>query len=223
MRRIGDFQPCDVHSNVLLGQRPGQQHIFEHTIVRTALNAQQQRNRTAAGAQLDWFVLYRNCAPGATKAARPLWPRPRWIPLHLRPYAASWLVMSYAGRQGAAAAAATAGVDAWAMKPLRARGLTVIAQLVGERAVRLSPAPTTAGTRDDDGADCAQRCAPLVWRLRAGDALVVDADRWRIEVQVQQQQQHKGETTGDPNGNDAVDEVDALLSVSFAAEFEWQY
>lgn len=182
-----DSAPCDLLSNVRFGVAPRLRHIVEHTLA-----SDEHRTTGGNGSPTSWYVSYRNCATGATKASRTLWPRAAWIPLHLRPYAASWLVMSTARASGTASVV---------LRPLRVRGLAVLAQLVGERAVRLSPSAE----------DCEHTCAVLWHRLLPGETMVVDADRWRVDVVVSEEARATGRAD------------DGSLSVSFAAEFEWQY
>lgn len=189
-----DSAPCDLLSNVRFGVAPRLRHIVEHTL---ASAEHRTTGDGGGGSPTSWYVSYRNCATGATKASRTLWPRAAWIPLHLRPYAASWLVMSTARASGPASVV---------LRPLRVRGLAVLAQLVGERAVRLSP----------NADDCEPTCAVLWHRLRPGETMVVDADRWRVDVVVSEEALATG-------GGAQLEANDGGLSVSFAAEFEWQY
>lgn len=194
--------PCDVQSNVRFGNQPTIGQIVEYTLDRNG-------NESSYAA---WHVAYRNCAADATKSSRLLWPRPAWIPLHLRPYHTSWLILSTIGSYDA-----RESID---LKKLNIGGLAAVTQLLGERLVQLSP---------KYGAECEieRRCAVVGLRLRLGETLVFAADRWRLSYGVD------GSVVGEEDDkvgeefrhgwDDFPDSSGDGLSVSFVAEFDWQY
>lgn len=95
------------------------------------------------------------------------------------------------------AAADSQATSAVIRKVLRLRGLAVMTQLCGTRLVRVEPV-----------ASCAECDASIMThRLQAGESIVFAADRWRLEYE-----------TGADNVQDGGE-----LSVSFVAEFEWEY
>lgn len=91
------------------------------------------------------------------------------------------------------------------LKKLNIGGLAAVAQLLGERRLQLSP-------KDESDCEYERRCLAVELRLRSGETLVFAADRWRLSYGVDV------DGGGDKGGND-----DDWLSVSFVAEFEWQY
>lgn len=145
---LANSVPCDIQTNIHTSRSAPLNRIFEHTIDRL--------NSTS-----KWFFAFRNCDFAATKSSRPLWPRPSFIPLHLRPFHTSWIIV----------ASGYPGVD---LKPLEIRGLVAVAQLSGRRVFRLLSA----------GSDCDGVCPKLAVELWAGETLVFLADMWRIRYEV---------------------------------------
>lgn len=139
--------PCDIQSNIKTSRKTRLNRLLEHTI----------QNMTESS---KWFFAFRNCEFLATKSSRPIWPRPSFIPLHLRPFHTSWLIV---------ASNEYPNVDT---KPLELRGLVVVAQLTGRRVFQLH------------GTGCTEVCPKLAIELWAGETLVFLADMWRIRYEV---------------------------------------
>lgn len=140
--------PCDVQTNILTASSTSLNRIFDQTIANLQSNSQ-------------WFLAFRNCDFAATKSTRPLWPRPSFVPLHLRPHHTNWLVI----------ASEYPAVD---LKTLELRGLVMVAQLTGRRVFQLMGV----------GAKCARICQTLTIELWAGETLVFLADKWRVRYEV---------------------------------------
>lgn len=147
---LANSRPCDVQTNVHIAHTAAPQlnRIFDQLVP------------PLSDARDGWFIALRNCDFAATKASRPLWPRPPFVPLHMRPFHTSWLIVA-AGRYRARDA-----------KPLALRGLVAVAQLTERRVFELTAAMGTA--------DCGDVCEPLTVELWPGETLVFVADQWRV-------------------------------------------
>lgn len=145
--QLANSIPCDTQTNIHTSPSARLNQIFEHTV-----------NNLQFG---KWFFAFRNCDFTATKSTRPLWPRPTFIPLHLRPYHTSWLIV----------ASGYPDVDT---KSLEVRGLAAIVQLTGRRFFQLL----------GSGSECEHVCPKLSIELWAGETLVFLADMWRIRYAV---------------------------------------
>lgn len=107
-------KPCDHLTNIVSNKSPKLNEILDLVITD---------NRKK---DVSWFLSFRNCEFIAVKASRLLWPKPDYLPLHLKPFSSSWLILidNYRFRKS---------------KQLNLNGLIVMVQLVGVLDVRLEP------------------------------------------------------------------------------------
>lgn len=139
--QLSNAVPCDLQSNILVNRGDQLNKVLD-VILDTA--------------QSDgWFVSFRNCFLSSLKASRLLLQRPSYIPTYLKPFSASWIVISQEYK-----------VANW--KRLRLEELVIVHQISGTQTISLMARETL----------CDQLCRQFELSLSQGEAFVFSASEW---------------------------------------------
>lgn len=143
---LSNSKPCDHLTNIVSNKSPKLNEILDLVI------SDDRKEDDAA-----WFLSFRNCEFSALKASRLLWPKPNYLPLHLKPFSSSWLIITdnYIFSKG---------------KKLYLNGLIVLLQMVGVLNVQLEAKGM-----------CNNECGgKLQAQLYAGEAIVFSSNIWQF-------------------------------------------
>lgn len=137
--------PCELQSNLIVNRGAKLNEILDVIFDAEPIFSQTD----------GWFVSFRNCFLSSLKASRLLLQRPSYIPTYLKPFSASWILIS---KEYKAAN--------W--KRLLLKDLVIVHQISGTQTVSLTARDST----------CDVVCEQFEFLLKEGEALVFSANEW---------------------------------------------
>lgn len=142
---LSNTVPCDLQSNIIVNRDAKLNEVLDVILDAETISSQTD----------GWFISFRNCFLSSLKASRLLLQRPSYIPTYLKPFSASWILISQEYKAGN-----------W--KRLLLEDLVIVHQISGTQTVSLT-------ARDSK---CALVCRQFEFMLTQGDAMVFSANEW---------------------------------------------
>lgn len=144
---LSNTVPCDLQSNILVNRGAKLNELLDVILDAETIPSQSD----------GWFVSFRNCLLSSLKASRLLLQGPNYIPTYLKPFSASWILISQEYK-------------AINWKRILLEDLVIAHQISGAQSVSLT-------ARDSQ---CTLECRQFEFVLSKGDALVFSANEWAL-------------------------------------------